>query len=92
MNSQIRAKDKTSLGYDSHVNESVVLDNVVDSAFDSHENDFVYKSKVSETISSKDSLDTTASETSKESLEKPKTIRPSAPIIEDWKSDSDDDC
>ncbi|GJR80848.1 ribonuclease H-like domain-containing protein [Tanacetum coccineum] len=99
------AKDKTGLGYDSHVNESVVLDNVVDSAFDSHEsdgdnnqvndrfkkNDSVYKSKVSKTISSKDSLDTTASETSKESLEKPKTVRPSAPIIEDWKSDIDDD-
>ncbi|GJS95430.1 ribonuclease H-like domain-containing protein [Tanacetum coccineum] len=38
--------------------------------------DFVYKTKVSETI-------TTASKTSKDSLEKPKTIRPSAPIIED---------
>ncbi|GJV44450.1 hypothetical protein Tco_1428986 [Tanacetum coccineum] len=54
--------------------------------------DSVYKSKVSETITSKDSLDTTASKTSKDSLEKPKTVRPSAPIIEDWKSDSDDDC
>ncbi|GKE82543.1 hypothetical protein Tco_1552543, partial [Tanacetum coccineum] len=29
---------------------------------------------------------------SNDSLEKPKTIRPSAPIIEDWESDSDDDC
>ncbi|GKA92877.1 hypothetical protein Tco_0814802, partial [Tanacetum coccineum] len=103
MNSQISAKDKTGLGYDSHVNESEVLDNVVDSVFDSHESDqdnnqvndrfkksegyhavplytrnfkpsrvdlsFAgvddsdYKSKMSETITSKDILDTTASET-----------------------------
>ncbi|GKB10620.1 hypothetical protein Tco_0844543 [Tanacetum coccineum] len=38
--------------------------------------DSVYKAKVSETI-------TTASKTSKDSVEKSKTIRPSAPIIED---------
>ncbi|GJT41421.1 ribonuclease H-like domain-containing protein [Tanacetum coccineum] len=38
--------------------------------------DSVYKTKVSETI-------TTASKTNKDSLEKPKTIRLSAPIIED---------
>ncbi|GKC84703.1 hypothetical protein Tco_1140420, partial [Tanacetum coccineum] len=37
--------------------------------------DSVYKSKVSETVTSKDSL------------EKPKTIRPSALIIKDWESD-----
>ncbi|GKC58563.1 ribonuclease H-like domain-containing protein [Tanacetum coccineum] len=105
MNSQISAKDKTGLGYDSHVNESEVLDNVVDSVFDSHESDgdnnqvndrfkknvSVYKFKVGETITSKDSLDKTTSETSKDSLEKPKTVRPSALIIEDWKYDSDDD-
>ncbi|GJY57566.1 ribonuclease H-like domain-containing protein [Tanacetum coccineum] len=93
MNSQISAKDKTGLGYNSHVNKSEVLDNVVDSVFDNPEsdgdnnqvndNDSVYKSKVSETITSKDSLDKTTSETSKDSLEKPKTVRPSAPIIED---------
>ncbi|GJY53990.1 ribonuclease H-like domain-containing protein [Tanacetum coccineum] len=46
--------------------------------------DSVYKAKVSETI-------TIASKTSKDSLEKPKTIRPSAPIIEDWDTDSDND-
>ncbi|GJS38009.1 putative ribonuclease H-like domain-containing protein [Tanacetum coccineum] len=39
--------------------------------------DSVYKAKVSKTI-------TIASKTSKDSLEKPKTVRPSAPIIEDW--------
>ncbi|GJR12881.1 hypothetical protein Tco_0795533 [Tanacetum coccineum] len=46
--------------------------------------DYVYKTKVSETI-------TTASKTSKDSLEKPKTVRPSAPIIEEWDTDSDND-
>ncbi|GJV82792.1 hypothetical protein Tco_1522690 [Tanacetum coccineum] len=38
--------------------------------------DYVYKTKVSETI-------TTASKTSKDGLENPKTVRPSAPIIEE---------
>ncbi|GJZ59507.1 hypothetical protein Tco_0615323 [Tanacetum coccineum] len=46
--------------------------------------DYVYKAKVSETI-------TIASKTSKDSLEKPKIVRPSAPIIEDWDTDSDND-
>ncbi|GKG50783.1 hypothetical protein Tco_0538907, partial [Tanacetum coccineum] len=46
--------------------------------------DYVYKAKVSETI-------TTASKTSKDSVEKPKTVRPSAPIIKDWDTDSDND-
>ncbi|GKA50261.1 ribonuclease H-like domain-containing protein [Tanacetum coccineum] len=46
--------------------------------------DSVYKAKVRETI-------TTASKTSKHSVEKPKTVRPSAPIIEDWDIDSDND-
>ncbi|GKB01976.1 putative ribonuclease H-like domain-containing protein, partial [Tanacetum coccineum] len=46
--------------------------------------DSVYKTKVSETI-------TTASKTSKDNLQKPKIVRPSAPIIEDWDIDSDND-
>ncbi|GJW09225.1 ribonuclease H-like domain-containing protein [Tanacetum coccineum] len=46
--------------------------------------DFVYKTKVSETI-------TTTSKTSKNSLEKPKTVRPSAPFIGDWDTNSDND-
>ncbi|GJY37779.1 putative ribonuclease H-like domain-containing protein, partial [Tanacetum coccineum] len=46
--------------------------------------DFVYKTKVSET-------ETSASKTSKDSLEKPKTVRPSAPIIKEWDTDSDND-
>ncbi|GJR94012.1 hypothetical protein Tco_0266186 [Tanacetum coccineum] len=44
--------------------------------------DSVYKTKVSET-------ETSISKTSKDIIEKPKTVRPSAPIIEEWDTDSD---
>ncbi|GKE17132.1 ribonuclease H-like domain-containing protein [Tanacetum coccineum] len=44
--------------------------------------DSVYKTKMSET-------ETSISKTSKDIVEKPKTVRPSAPIIEDWDTDSD---
>ncbi|GKD70376.1 hypothetical protein Tco_1324466, partial [Tanacetum coccineum] len=124
INSQISVKDKTGLGFDSHVNESEVLDNVVDShecnqvndRFKNSEgyhvvphsfirnfkptraelsfaglNDSVYKSKMSETITSVPNVETTVTKTSKDSLEKPKTVRFSAPIIEDWESDSEDE-
>nr|GEV94498.1 hypothetical protein [Tanacetum cinerariifolium] len=50
----------------------------------------VFKSKVSETITIVPKIETNASKTSKDSLEKPKTIRPSAPLIEEWESDSED--
>ncbi|GJX20702.1 ribonuclease H-like domain-containing protein, partial [Tanacetum coccineum] len=53
--------------------------------------DSVFKSKVSETITSVPKIETTASETSKDSLEKPKTVRSSAPLIEEWESDSEDE-
>ncbi|GKD31987.1 hypothetical protein Tco_1242765, partial [Tanacetum coccineum] len=46
--------------------------------------DSFYKTKVSET-------ETTISKTSKDIVEKPKTIRPSAPIIKEWDIDSDND-
>ncbi|GJR12320.1 hypothetical protein Tco_0794972 [Tanacetum coccineum] len=88
------AKDKPSLGYDSQIHESEVVHSVFNSRESNEDdspvndrfkiNDSVYKTKVSETI-------TTASKTSKDSLEKPKTVRPSAPIIEDWDTDSDND-
>ncbi|GKF15459.1 hypothetical protein Tco_0056921, partial [Tanacetum coccineum] len=46
--------------------------------------DSVYKTKVSET-------ETNISKTSKDIVENPKTVRLSAPIIEDWDTDSDND-
>nr|GEZ35721.1 ribonuclease H-like domain-containing protein [Tanacetum cinerariifolium] len=46
----------------------------------------VFKSKVSETINSVPKIETNASKTSKDSLEKPKTVRSSVPLIEEWES------
>ncbi|GKA10995.1 ribonuclease H-like domain-containing protein [Tanacetum coccineum] len=46
--------------------------------------DYIYKAKVSETK-------TSISKTSKDIVEKPKTVRPSAPIIEEWDTGSDND-
>ncbi|GKC89799.1 ribonuclease H-like domain-containing protein [Tanacetum coccineum] len=121
INSQISAKDKAGLGYDSQINEN----EVVHSVFNSRESDVddspvndrfkigegfhavpppytgnympsrpdlsfaglddsIYKTKVSETK-------TSISKTSKDIIEKPKTVRPSAPIIEEWDTDSDND-
>ncbi|GJT21006.1 putative ribonuclease H-like domain-containing protein [Tanacetum coccineum] len=54
--------------------------------------DYVYKTNMSETISSVPRIESTASKSSKDSLEQPKDVMPSAPIIEEWESDSDDDC
>nr|GEU40633.1 hypothetical protein [Tanacetum cinerariifolium] len=51
----------------------------------------VFKSKVSEPITSVPKIETNASKTSKDSLEKPKTVRSSAPLIEEWESDSEDE-
>ncbi|GKA23099.1 ribonuclease H-like domain-containing protein [Tanacetum coccineum] len=121
INSQISAKDKTGLGYDSQMNESEVVhsvfnsresdvdDSLVNDRFKTGEgshavpppytgnympsrldlsfaglDDSVYKTKVSETK-------TSISKTSKDIVEKPKTVRPSAPIIEEWDTNSDND-
>nr|GEZ23460.1 hypothetical protein [Tanacetum cinerariifolium] len=48
--------------------------------------DSVYKSAISEPITSVYETETSTSKTSKESMEKPKTIWPSVPIIEYWDS------
>ncbi|GJR43310.1 putative ribonuclease H-like domain-containing protein [Tanacetum coccineum] len=52
----------------------------------------VYKTNVSETITSVPRNESTASKSSKDNLEQPKDVRPSAPTIEKWESYSDDDC
>ncbi|GJR21727.1 putative ribonuclease H-like domain-containing protein [Tanacetum coccineum] len=121
INSQISAKDKTGLGYDSQINENEVVHSVFNSRESDVDNspvndrfkigegfhvvpppytgnympsrpnlsfvgldDYVYKTKVSKT-------ETSISKTSKDIVKKPKTVRPSAPIIEDWDTDSDND-
>ncbi|GKC56253.1 hypothetical protein Tco_1083851 [Tanacetum coccineum] len=52
--------------------------------------DSVYKTNVSRTIFSMPRIELIASKSSKDSLEQPKDFRPSAPIIEEWESGSDD--
>nr|GEX16369.1 hypothetical protein [Tanacetum cinerariifolium] len=52
---------------------------------------FIFKSKVSETITSVPKIKTNASKTSKDSLEKPKTVRSSTPLIEECESDIKDE-
>ncbi|GJT38948.1 ribonuclease H-like domain-containing protein [Tanacetum coccineum] len=118
INSQISAKDKAGLGYDSQMNESEVVHSVVNiresNVDDSPVNDkfkigewfhavpppytrnympsrpdlsfaglddSVYKTKVRENETS----------ISKDIIEKPKIVRQSAPIIEEWDTDSDND-
>nr|GEW70067.1 putative ribonuclease H-like domain-containing protein [Tanacetum cinerariifolium] len=53
--------------------------------------DSFFKSAISEIVTSVHETETSTSKTSKESIEKPKTVRSSSPIIEDWEFDSDDD-
>nr|GEZ29091.1 hypothetical protein [Tanacetum cinerariifolium] len=52
---------------------------------------YVFKSKVSKTITSVPKIKTNVSKTSKDSFEKPKTVRPSAPLIKEWELDSKDE-
>ncbi|GJY16931.1 ribonuclease H-like domain-containing protein [Tanacetum coccineum] len=94
--------------HDYHLNKSKVFESASDSIpsrytgnYKRHQDitcpfvdidDFVYKTNVSETITSVPRNESTASKSSKDSLEQPKDVRPSAPIIEEWESDSDDDC
>nr|GEX51867.1 ribonuclease H-like domain-containing protein [Tanacetum cinerariifolium] len=61
-----------------------------DLSFDGLDN-YVFKFKVSETITSMPKIKSNVSKTSKDSLEKPKTVRSSALIIEDWESDIEDE-
>ncbi|GJX98079.1 ribonuclease H-like domain-containing protein [Tanacetum coccineum] len=54
--------------------------------------DSIYKTNLSETITSMPRNESTTSNSSKDNLEQPKDVRPSVPIIKEWESDSDDDC
>ncbi|GKE34038.1 hypothetical protein Tco_1453360 [Tanacetum coccineum] len=51
----------------------------------------VFMSTVRETTTSVPKTETSISKTSKDIVEKPKTVRPSAPIIEEWDTDNDND-
>ncbi|GJX25995.1 putative ribonuclease H-like domain-containing protein [Tanacetum coccineum] len=86
INSQITDKDKSGLGFVKNFPLPYTgnyMPSIPDLSFDGLD-DFVYKTKVSET-------ETSISKTSKDIVEKPKTVRPNAPIIEEWDTDSDND-
>ncbi|GJU33630.1 ribonuclease H-like domain-containing protein [Tanacetum coccineum] len=51
----------------------------------------IFKSVVRKTTASVHETETSISKTSKDIVEKPKTVRPSAPIIEEWDTDNDND-
>ncbi|GJZ01689.1 ribonuclease H-like domain-containing protein [Tanacetum coccineum] len=51
----------------------------------------IFKSAVRKTTTSVPETKTSISKTSKDIIEKPKTVRPSAPIIEEWDTDNDND-
>ncbi|GJS13182.1 putative ribonuclease H-like domain-containing protein [Tanacetum coccineum] len=51
----------------------------------------VFKSAVRKTTTSVPETETSISKTSKDIVEKPKTVRPSAPIIKEWDTNSDND-
>nr|GEU82566.1 putative ribonuclease H-like domain-containing protein [Tanacetum cinerariifolium] len=136
LDSQISAKVKIGLGYDSQFNEKEVLDikeeEVTETVFDNRlsdeENsvandrfkkgegyhavpppltrnylppkpdmsfarldDSIYKFKISETVTSLTKDEKGTPETSTFCVEKSKEDRFSAPLIEDWETDSDDD-
>nr|GEX43119.1 zinc finger, CCHC-type [Tanacetum cinerariifolium] len=102
MNSQISAKDKTGLGYDGHVNESEVLDNMFDSVFNSREsngdnNQVNYRFKKGEGYHAVP-LPTLGTLNPQEltypllgSMILSLSLKSSAPLIEEWESDSEDE-
>ncbi|GJW49964.1 putative ribonuclease H-like domain-containing protein [Tanacetum coccineum] len=51
----------------------------------------IFQYAVRKTTTSVPETETSISKTSKDIVEKPKTVRPSAPIIEEWDTDSDND-
>ncbi|GJS49587.1 ribonuclease H-like domain-containing protein [Tanacetum coccineum] len=77
--------------HDCHLDKSEEFESASDSSVNEieDENNQVNDSK---TISSVPIIESTASKSSKDSLEQPKDVRPSAPIIKEWRVDRDDDC
>nr|GEX15615.1 hypothetical protein [Tanacetum cinerariifolium] len=68
---------------DSSVNESEKDNDQANDRYKAGLDDSVFKSAISETVTSVHEMETSTSKISKECIEKPKTVRYSAPIIED---------
>nr|GEU46117.1 hypothetical protein [Tanacetum cinerariifolium] len=98
--SQLYANNTTGLGYCNHANgckandsQSVSdeEDSLVNDRFKKRLDDSVYKCTVTKSISNESKVETNVTKSYTHSIEKPKTDRPSAPIIEEWESNSDND-
>ncbi|GJX99997.1 ribonuclease H-like domain-containing protein [Tanacetum coccineum] len=72
--------------HDIHKNNSEVFKSASDSSVNEIEEE---NNQVNDSVPRNES---TTSKSSKDNLEQPKDVRPSAPIVEEWESDSDDDC
>ncbi|GJW23734.1 ribonuclease H-like domain-containing protein [Tanacetum coccineum] len=96
LNSQISVNNKTGIGIDSQMTKNELHDihknnsEMFVSASDSSVNEIKEENNhVNDSVPRNES---TESKSSKDNLEPPKDVRPSAPIVEEWESDSDDDC
>ncbi|GJR32394.1 ribonuclease H-like domain-containing protein [Tanacetum coccineum] len=88
INSQISAKDKNLALYEKvDVDDSPVHDRFKQG----YKDESIFQSAVRKTTTSVPETETSISKTSKDIVEKPKTVRPSAPIIEEWDTDNDND-
>nr|GEX23346.1 hypothetical protein [Tanacetum cinerariifolium] len=91
INSQMSANDKTGLGYDSQLSKNEMPKcEIFETASDSSVSEIDEDNNQAKDSANKNEL--IASKSSEEIREEPKTIMSSAPIIEDWESDSEDEC
>nr|GEY09343.1 hypothetical protein [Tanacetum cinerariifolium] len=89
-----QAKDRYKVGIGYHAVPPPYIRNYIPPRADlsfAGLDDYVFKFKISETRTSHLLLQSIASKSSEEIREEPKTVRSSAPIIEDWESDSEDE-
>ncbi|GJW66858.1 ribonuclease H-like domain-containing protein [Tanacetum coccineum] len=98
LNSQISVNNKTRIGFDSQITENELHDihknnsEVFESASDSSVNEIEEENNQVNDSVPRDDESNCITKSSKDNLEQTKDIRPSAPIIEEWESNSDDDC
>ncbi|GJW69257.1 ribonuclease H-like domain-containing protein [Tanacetum coccineum] len=101
LNSQISVNNKTGISFDSQMTKNELRDihknnsEVFVSASDSSVNEIEEENNQvnnSDTVTSVTTNESTASKSSKDNLEQPKDVRPSALIIKEWESHSVDDC
>nr|GEX61450.1 ribonuclease H-like domain-containing protein [Tanacetum cinerariifolium] len=89
----VSVNDKTGLGYDSQLSENEMPKcEIFEAASDSSVSEIDEDNNQEKDRTSVNENESIASKSSKEIKEEPKTVRSSAPIIEDWESDSKEEC